>query len=256
MPGGFAPRFAVEAGFLILLGVGAGYADLRPIVIVALLAGGWVVVSLVELAVWRSEARPVGAYVPPPSPAPVAAEEEPEPDAEPVDEAPAEDEYPLRPGAGRLRRRKSRSTPAFSRHPRRTSAGPKPQNRTVLTRSFPRFLVQAVLLIVVAAIAAAIHLGPLTIVLVIAAAFGIVVGTEWLAMRESKPRQEKPQPAPFLRLPAAEGPDRSRSAPAPIPSPAAARRWNVFELENRARRIAGKDAARDEEHLVPAPLPA
>ena len=100
MPGGFAPRFAVEVGFLILLGVGAGYADLRPIVIVALLAGGWVVVSLVELAVWRSQARPVGAYVPPPPPARVAAEEEPEPAAEPVDEAPAEDEYPLRPGAG------------------------------------------------------------------------------------------------------------------------------------------------------------
>ena len=107
MPGGFAPRFAVEVGFLILLGVGAGYADLRPIVIVALLAGGWVVVSLIELAVWRSQARPVGAYVPPtpppPPPAPVAAEEEPEPDAEPVDEAPAEDEYPLRPGAGETR---------------------------------------------------------------------------------------------------------------------------------------------------------
>ena len=100
MPGGFAPRFAVEAGFLILLGVGAGYADLRPIVIVALLAGGWVVVSLIELAVWRSQARPVGAYVPSPPPAPVAAEDEPEPDAEPVDEEPAEDEYPLRPGAG------------------------------------------------------------------------------------------------------------------------------------------------------------
>src|SRR3954465_4036377 len=100
MPGGFAPRFALEAGFLILLGVGAGYADLRPIVIVALLAGGWVVVSLVELAVWRSQARPVGAYMPPPPPAPAEADEEPEPGMEPADEAAAEDEYPLRPGAG------------------------------------------------------------------------------------------------------------------------------------------------------------
>ena len=100
MPGGFAPRFAVEAGFLILLGVGAGYADLRPIVIVGLLAGGWVVVSLVELAVWRSQARPVGAYVSPPPPVPVAAEPEREAEPAPVDEAPAEDEYPLRPGAG------------------------------------------------------------------------------------------------------------------------------------------------------------
>jgi hypothetical protein len=100
MPGGFAARFAVEAGFLILLGVGAGYADLRPIVIVALLAGGWVVVSLIELAVWRSQARPVGAYVPPSPLVPVAAEEELEPETEPapVDEASAE--YPLRPGAG------------------------------------------------------------------------------------------------------------------------------------------------------------
>src|SRR4051794_30449087 len=99
MPGGFAPRFAVEAGFLILLGVGAGYADMRPIAIVALLAGGWVVVSLVELAVWRSQARPVGAYIPPaaPSPAPGEADEEPEPSMEPADEAPADDEYPLRP---------------------------------------------------------------------------------------------------------------------------------------------------------------
>ena len=66
----------------------------------------------------------------------------------------------------------------------------------MLTRRFPRFLIQAALLIVVAAIAAAIHLGPLTIVLVIAAAFGIVVGTEWLATRESKPKEEaKPEPA-------------------------------------------------------------
>ena len=59
---GFAPRFALEAGFLILLGVGAGYADLRPAAIVAIVAGGWVLVALVELAVWRSQARPaVGA---------------------------------------------------------------------------------------------------------------------------------------------------------------------------------------------------
>lgn len=100
MPGGFAPRFFVEAGFLILLGVGAGYADLRPIVIVGLLAAGWAVVSLVELAVWRSEARPVAAYVPPAAPA------EEEEVVEVVEEEPAaelpleETDYPLRAGAG------------------------------------------------------------------------------------------------------------------------------------------------------------
>jgi hypothetical protein len=123
----------------------------------------------------------------------------------------------------------------------------------VLTRSLPRFLIQAALLIAVAGIAAAIHRGPLTIVLAVAAAFGIVAGTEWLGTREPKPRQERPRPAPLRRLPEAEGLDRSRSAPAPILLPAAAppvvqsRRWNVFELENRARPIVSKDAARDEE---------
>src|SRR4051812_15351911 len=96
MPGGFAPRFAIEVGFLILLGVGAGYADLRPIVIVVLLAVGWALMSLVELAVWRSEARPVTAYIPPPPPAQVEAEGE----AEQIDEPSAEDAYPLRAGAG------------------------------------------------------------------------------------------------------------------------------------------------------------
>jgi hypothetical protein len=99
MPGGFAPRFALEAGFLILLGVGAGYADLRTLVIVMLLAGGWILVSLVELAVWRSQARPVGAYVPPsPRPAPAADEPDPQADAEP--QAVDDSEYPLRAGAG------------------------------------------------------------------------------------------------------------------------------------------------------------
>jgi hypothetical protein len=62
MPGGFAPRFAIEAGFLILLGVGSGYANLRTAVIVAVLLGGWLLVSLIEVAAWRTRARPVGPF--------------------------------------------------------------------------------------------------------------------------------------------------------------------------------------------------
>jgi hypothetical protein len=97
MPGAFAPRFAIEAGFLILLGVGAGYADLRPAVIVAVLGGGWLLVSLIELAVWRSQARPIPAHAPPP--VGDVEDDEPEPTAEAV--APeVEDDYPLRPDAG------------------------------------------------------------------------------------------------------------------------------------------------------------
>ena len=97
MPGGFAPRFAIEAGFLILLGVGAGIADLRPSVIVALLAGGWVLVSLIELSVWRAEARTTVPRMPPASAE--SAEAEPEPEVGwPLeeDEVDAEEAYPLR----------------------------------------------------------------------------------------------------------------------------------------------------------------
>ena len=64
MAGGFVPRFAIEAGFLILLGVGSGLADLRAAVIVAVLAAGWLLVSLVELAIWRGQSRPAPVYAP------------------------------------------------------------------------------------------------------------------------------------------------------------------------------------------------
>jgi hypothetical protein len=96
---GFAPRFALEAGFLILLGVGAGYADLRPAVIVAIVGGGWLLVALVELGVWRAQGH--AAVVPAPpleiaedAPAP---EPEPEPELEPAEE---DRDYPLRADAG------------------------------------------------------------------------------------------------------------------------------------------------------------
>lgn len=92
---GFAPRFALEAGFLILLGVGAGYADLRPAAIVAIVGGGWILVALVELAVWRSQARPAVA------PTPLSEPGEDVPAGEPAP-VPAADErdYPLRADAG------------------------------------------------------------------------------------------------------------------------------------------------------------
>jgi hypothetical protein len=104
MSGGFVPRFAIEAGFLILLGVGAGVADLRAIVIVGVLAAGWLLVSLIELATWRTESRPASLPVVPLGP---EAQTEPQPEAEhgwPIeeDEAPGEQAlaYPLRADAG------------------------------------------------------------------------------------------------------------------------------------------------------------
>ena len=99
MSGGFAPRFALEAVFLILLAVAAGFADLRAIVIVALMGGGWLLVSLIEYFAWRSSAQTalrVSALPQRPEPAPEwsveeilvpeseleSAEPEPEPEPE------------------------------------------------------------------------------------------------------------------------------------------------------------------------------
>lgn len=96
MPGGVAPRFAIEAGFLILLGVAAGYADLRAVVVVALVAGGWLLVSLVEAAVWYGRERP--APPAPPAEGPLPAEPEPAPGW--PDEQAYAPAYPLRADAG------------------------------------------------------------------------------------------------------------------------------------------------------------
>jgi len=62
MRGGFASRFALEAGFLVLLAVGVGFADLRRAWIALVMACGWLLVTAVEWIAWRS-ARQVEAAV-------------------------------------------------------------------------------------------------------------------------------------------------------------------------------------------------
>jgi hypothetical protein len=57
MGGSFAPRFLVEASFLALLAVGAGFADLEAIWIIIVMAAGWALVTLIELLAWRAERR-------------------------------------------------------------------------------------------------------------------------------------------------------------------------------------------------------
>jgi len=121
MPGRFGPRFAIEALFLIALAVGVAYADLSRKWIAIVMAGGWLVVALLELTAeriwatappWRrpdyyaapaARREPVAAPPAPveaqPKPAPqplpeaepepvVAAEAEPEPEAATVIEPP------------------------------------------------------------------------------------------------------------------------------------------------------------------------
>jgi hypothetical protein len=114
MPGRLGPRFAIEALFLIALAVGVAYADLASKWIFVVMAGGWLIVALLELSAdriwaaappWRRpyyvpasppRAEPVPA--PPPEAAeavPVAKEPavEPKPEAEPESQ-PAGEQQP------------------------------------------------------------------------------------------------------------------------------------------------------------------
>jgi outer membrane biosynthesis protein TonB len=85
MPSAIGPRFVLEAGFLVLLAVVVGIADLDPLLIVLVMAVGWLLVSLIEYFAWRQqgaalrrfEAAPVMEEevveaVPPPPPPPTA----------------------------------------------------------------------------------------------------------------------------------------------------------------------------------------
>jgi hypothetical protein len=55
MPGGLGPRFALEAGFLILLAAVVTYAQLETTEIILVMAGGWLVASVFEVLAARRE---------------------------------------------------------------------------------------------------------------------------------------------------------------------------------------------------------
>ena len=126
LPGRLGLRFALEALFLVLLAIGAGLADLRPVVIVLVMAVAWVLVALIEFTAERIAASPT-SYLLPASPQPEEGEAErvpwlppeertvvapperpPEPEEEPEPEVVAEQEPESQPAPRRrgiLRRR-------------------------------------------------------------------------------------------------------------------------------------------------------
>jgi len=75
LPGRLGLRFALEALFLVLLAIGAGLADLRPAVIVLVMAVAWVLVALIEFTAERIAASPT-SYLLPASPQPEEGEAE------------------------------------------------------------------------------------------------------------------------------------------------------------------------------------
>jgi type IV secretory pathway VirB10-like protein len=66
------PRFLIEAGFIIAVAVVAGVADLSTWAIIGVVAAAWILVALVELALWSRHAvrRPARAPAPAPQPEP------------------------------------------------------------------------------------------------------------------------------------------------------------------------------------------
>lgn len=76
MPGRLGPRFALEAGFLIVLAVAMGLADLGATAIVVVMAVAWLLVALIEWTASRQAQTPVGSAWPaaPPTQAPAPPE--------------------------------------------------------------------------------------------------------------------------------------------------------------------------------------
>src|SRR5512133_364227 len=106
MPAALGPRFVVEAGFLVLLAVVVGLADLDPWLIVVVMAVGWLLVSLIEYFAWRqARAGTLSRFEPVPSEAVVqesVVEDVPPPPPPPELQAPepaAEEETVVQPAA-------------------------------------------------------------------------------------------------------------------------------------------------------------
>jgi len=92
----------LEAGFLILLAVVVGLADLRPALIILVMAIGWLLVSLIEYLAWRQRpgfaaATRSGAFAEPAPAAEEIVQEEVVEGAPPP--SPSEEETVIEPGA-------------------------------------------------------------------------------------------------------------------------------------------------------------
>src|SRR5262249_39695801 len=109
-------------------------------------------------------------------------------------------------------------TPGCSGAPSTRRRPTTPQNRPVLSRSRPRFLLQAGFLIGVAVIAAAVHLDAWAIAVAMTAAFGAVVTSEWFVRREpTDSSQEVPTPRPARTAEGATTRSRAKTVPAGVP---------------------------------------
>jgi hypothetical protein len=79
------PRFLIEAGFIIAVAVVAGIERLGTWAIIGVVAAAWIVVALVEMALWLRHAavRSPAPEPEPPAPQPVVVRPEPVPTPQP-----------------------------------------------------------------------------------------------------------------------------------------------------------------------------
>ena len=145
----------LEAGFLVLLAVVVGFADLSPALIILVMAVGWLLVSLIEYFAWRQAqaavvvarydeapevvVEEVAPPPPPPAPAPASAPAPPQSTAQPAAEeetivaAPAAEPAPAKPEA-----RTDEGPTAFQSAPQRRTIHrleplqPRPRRRWIL----------------------------------------------------------------------------------------------------------------------------
>jgi hypothetical protein len=210
MPGGLGPRFLIEAGFLVAVAVGAGFARLGTVTIILVMAGAWLLMAAVEWVLSRTR------VVPPPEPMlapaePLEQRREP-PAVRTVAPTPAPIPVPY-PAA---------TSPIAERHePEPTPApepavtpGPMPEPRPEPEREAPA--------------EPAPPETPPEQPRVPAVA----------AVREPEPDAA---PAPAVREP------ESRVVAFTSRSLGVPQRWNLWELERVARNQSGADAVRDEE---------
>jgi hypothetical protein len=159
MPAALGPRFALEAGFLILLAVVVGLADLSPALIILVMAIGWLLVAVIEYIAWRQSPRLVTASrygeaveeVPPP---PIAEEEAVEetappraPEPAPAPAPPPEEETVVAPAAEAAEpaeERKTEAAPLAFNEPERQvrhrlePLQPRPRRRWILFGPYER----------------------------------------------------------------------------------------------------------------------
>lgn len=118
----------LEAGFLVLLAVVVGFADLDPALIVLVMTVGWLLVSLIEYFAWRQlQAVALRHFEPAAAPARVVREEvveEVAPPPPPPPPTPVEEETIVTPPA-------AETVPAEAEAPEgeRTEFHPEPERR-------------------------------------------------------------------------------------------------------------------------------